>query len=283
VAFGVPAAAGGEDSTLQVQQEDRRKFLLRYVQTVQPDDMDTFVDQGPHQVLEAMRQTIQNITGTLPPEFFAITVQTRPNDLAQLMYSAMVTGYVFRNVQYRLELRSSMLPSGDDIDGYGHWGKPALPIMTVDCSEAPGYAPGTQKSRVAGEVLKWHHENGMETIPAAEYIEQLESQISILKQQVSTQLYINAAGNEVLNYLKGLEHDQASQLSAAGDDSLEAFNTFIQRLMGHDLRQQDMEDPTESTAVELAHLLFWCMVVGYNLRTLETRFDMESTMLLPGR
>lgn len=50
--------------------------------------------------------------------------------------------------------------------------------------------------------------------------------------QVSTQLYINAAGNEVLNYLKGLEHDQASQLSAAGDDSLEAFNTFIQRLMG---------------------------------------------------
>lgn len=56
--------------------------------------------------------------------------------------------------------------------------------MTVDCSEAPGYAPGTQKSRVVGDVLKWHHDNGMEAIPAAEYIEQLENQISILKQQV---------------------------------------------------------------------------------------------------
>jgi len=113
--------------------------------------------------------------------------------------------------------------------------------------------------------------------------EQLEHQISVLRQQVSTQLYIHAAGNEVLNYLKGLEHDQCSQLSAAGDDSLEAFNTFIQRLLGTDLKHKELENPTESTAVELAHLLFWCMVVGYNLRTLETRFDMESTMLLPGR
>ena len=48
-----------------------------------------------------------------------------------------------------------------------------------------------------------------------------------------------------------------------------------------DLSSEDMEHPTQASQVELARLMFWLMVVGYNLRTLEVRFDMEQTMLLP--
>lgn len=33
-------------------------------------------------------------------------------------------------------------------------------------------------------------------------------------------------------------------------------------------------------APELARLLYWLMVVGYNLRTLEVRFDVEQSMML---
>ena len=54
----------------------------------------------------------------------------------------------------------------------------------LDHSQETKYAPGSQKSRVTGEVLRWHHENGTETVPASEYIEKLESEIRILKQQV---------------------------------------------------------------------------------------------------
>ncbi len=62
---------------------------------------------------------------------------------------------------------------------------PALPIMgMLDHSQDGKYAPGSQKSRVSGEVLRWHHENGTESVPASEYIEKLESEIRILKQQV---------------------------------------------------------------------------------------------------
>lgn len=43
----------------------------------------------------------------------------------------------------------------------------------------------------------------------------------------------------------------------------------------------DLGEATSSSQVELARLLFWLMVVGYNLRTLEVRFDMEQTMMLP--
>ena len=59
-----------------------------------------------------MQQTIKNILGTLLPEFFEISISAKGEDLAQLMYTIMMSGYMFRNAQYRLELRDSMLPSG---------------------------------------------------------------------------------------------------------------------------------------------------------------------------
>jgi hypothetical protein len=62
-----------------------------------------------------MRQTVTNMLGTLPAQFFEVTVTTMGENLAQLMYSVMMTGYMFRNAQYRMELGSSMaaLPSTD--------------------------------------------------------------------------------------------------------------------------------------------------------------------------
>lgn len=50
--------------------------------------------------------------------------------------------------------------------------------------EDPSYAPGTQKTRVAGEVLRWHHETGAEAIPAVQYMESLEQEVRMLRQQV---------------------------------------------------------------------------------------------------
>ena len=46
------------------------------------------------------------------------------------------------------------------------------------------YAPGTQKSRVSGEVLRWHHETGTEAISAVQYMESLEREVALLRQQV---------------------------------------------------------------------------------------------------
>ena len=44
---------------------------------------------------------------------------------------------------------------------------------------------------------------------------------------------------------------------------------------------EDMGVENKSDHVEMARCMFWLMIVGYNLRTLENRFDMEQTMLLP--
>jgi len=38
---------------------------------------------------------------------------------------------------------------------------------------------------------------------------------------------------------------------------------------------------TETSAAELAKLLYWLMVVGYSIRNIEVRFDMERVLGTP--
>jgi hypothetical protein len=68
-----------------------------------------------HQVVDAMRQTVTNMLGTLPPQFFDVSVATIGENLAQLMYSVMMTGYMFRNAQVtpfdRLRVRTPLGPN----------------------------------------------------------------------------------------------------------------------------------------------------------------------------
>jgi hypothetical protein len=62
----------------------------------------------PLQVVRAMQETVKNLVGTLPPQFFTVKISTMGDNLAQLMSSVLLTGYMFRNAQYRMELRGSL-------------------------------------------------------------------------------------------------------------------------------------------------------------------------------
>ncbi|XP_022153182.1 uncharacterized protein LOC111020737 [Momordica charantia] len=237
----------------------RRDILLEYVKNVQPEFMELFVQRAPKQVVDAMRQTVTNMIGTLPPQFFAVTVTTVAENLAQLMYSVMMTGYMFKNAQNRLELQQSL----EQI---------ALP-EAKDEKDDSNYAAGTQKN-VTGEVIRWNNVSGPERIDAKRYIELLEAEIEELNQQVGRK---SANGpNELLEYLKSLEPQNLKELtSSAGEDAVVAMNTFIKRLLAVSDPSQVKTSVTETTAPELAKLLYWLMVVGYGIRNIEVRFDME--------
>ncbi|KAI4317025.1 hypothetical protein L6164_024938 [Bauhinia variegata] len=245
--------------------KSRREILLEYVKNVQPEFMELFVKRAPQQVVDAMRQTVTNMIGTLPPQFFAVTVTTVAENLAQLMYSVMMTGYMFRNAQYRLELQQSLE-------------QVALPEVQ-DEKETPDYAPGTQKN-VSGEVIRWNNVSGPERIDAKKYIEILEAEIEELNRQVSGQA--GNAQNELLEYLKSLEpHNLKDLTSSAGEDVVLAMNTFIKRLLAVSDPSQMKTSVTETSASELAKLLCWLMVVGYSIRNIEVRYDMERVLGVP--
>ncbi|XP_062021587.1 uncharacterized protein LOC133738158 [Rosa rugosa] len=243
--------------------KSRRDILLEYVKNVQPEFMELFVKRAPQQVVDAMRQTVTNMIGTLPPQFFTVTVSTVAENLAQLMYSIMMTGYMFQNAQYRLELQQSLEPV-------------ALP-EGQEKKDAPEYAPGTQKTNVSGEVIRWNNVSGPEKIDAKKYIELLEAEIEELNNEVGRK---SANGqNELLEYLKSLEPQNLKELtSTAGDDVVVAMDTFIKRLLAASDPSQMKASVTSTTAPELAKLLYWLMVVGYSLRNIEVRFDMERVL-----
>ncbi|KAG6549309.1 hypothetical protein Mapa_009295 [Marchantia paleacea] len=244
----------------------RRDMLLEYVKNVQPEFMEKFVKRAPEQVVDAMRQTVTNMLGTLPPQFFEISVSTVAENLAQLMYSVMMTGYMFRNAQFRLELQQSLsqvaLPDPKDKD-----------FM---------YEPGVNKSKVAGEVMRWHREDGPEKMPAVEYIKMLESEIQELQLQLDSSRRASRGRNELLEYLKSLQPQNLQELTTtAGEDALEAMNTFVTRLLGVNDPAQLKRAATETSAAELAKLLYWLMVVGYSIRNIEVRYDMERVLGMP--
>ncbi|KAI3724590.1 hypothetical protein L2E82_36372 [Cichorium intybus] len=88
-----------------------------------------------------------------------------------------------------------------------------------------------------------------EKIDAIKYIELLEAEVEELNRQVER---ISANGsNELLDYLKSLEPQN--------------LKTSV----------------TETSAPELAKLLYWLMVVGYSIRNIEVRFDMERVLGSP--
>ncbi|CAL5418555.1 unnamed protein product [Camellia sinensis] len=273
-------------------QKSRREILLEYVKNVQPEFMELFVKRAPQQVVEAMRQTVTNMIGTLPPQFFAVTVTTVAENLAQLMYSVLMTGYMFRNAQYRLELQQSLeqvaLPEvqdkkrlisslGGTVQGFGT--SPDLNPHGPPRRDVPDYAPGTQK-KVSGEVIRWNNVSGPEKIDAMKYIELLEAEIEELNQQVGRK---SANGqNELLEYLKSLEPQNLKDLtSSAGEDVVLAMNTFIKRLLVVTDPGQMKTSVTETSAPELGKLLYWLMVVGYSIRNIEVRFDMDRVLGTP--
>ncbi|KAK4275057.1 hypothetical protein QN277_018197 [Acacia crassicarpa] len=216
-------------------------------------------------VVDAMRQTVTNMIGTLPPQFFAVTVTTVAENLAQLMYSVMMTGYMFSNAQYRLELQESLE-------------QVALPEIK-DKKDMPDYAPGTQKN-VSGEVIRWNNVSGPERMDAKKYIEILEAEIDELNRLVGRQS--SNAQNELLEYLKSLEpHNLKELTSSAGEDVILAMNTFIKRLLSVSDPSQMKTSVSEASAPELAKLLYWLMVVGYSIRNIEVRYDMERVLGTP--
>ncbi|OIT36907.1 PREDICTED: uncharacterized protein LOC109241477 [Nicotiana attenuata] len=246
-------------------QKSRREILLEYVQNVQPEFMELFVKRAPQQVVDAMRQTVTNMIGTLPPQFFAITVTTVAENLAQLMYSVLMTGYMFRNAQFRLELQQSLEQA-------------ALPEAQEE-KDSTDYASGTQK-KVTGEVIRWNNVTGPEKIDALKYIELLEAEVEELNRQMERKS--GSGYNELLEYLKTLEPQNIKELtSTAGEDVVLAMNSFIKRLLAVSDPSQMKTSVTETGAPELAKLLYWLMVVGYSIRNIEVRFDMERVLGTP--
>jgi hypothetical protein len=88
--------------------------LWEYVQSMSPQTVKQLSKPGSREVLQLIQRAVVATLGNLPHESFNTTITTSRDELGKLLGSAMVDGYFLRNVEQRLELEKSFLPSSNE-------------------------------------------------------------------------------------------------------------------------------------------------------------------------
>ena len=84
---------------------------------------------------------------------------------------------------------------------------------------------------------------------------------------------------ELLSHINDMEPKNLRDLTnTAGPDVLDAMNVFIKRLLGTDDTSELSSTIAEVSNVELSRMVYWLLVVGYSLRTMEVQFEIERSL-----
>ena len=80
-----------------------------------PELIGSFAETAPPEVQQAVRSTVVSLLGNLPPQLYDPSVASTGQNVASLMYSMQLTGYMFRNAEYRRSLLESLQRDGGDL------------------------------------------------------------------------------------------------------------------------------------------------------------------------
>ena len=220
-----------------------------------PDLISEFAEKAPSDVQDAVRLTVAQLLGNMPSEVAALTRATTGQNIASLMFSMQMTGYMFRNAEYRkglLESLESSEGSEDDI------GSPKLPAVsgTIAVEMAPG---------LKAEV------------DAAAYMAELRSEVEGLRTQLieaKQQQASDQAGNSLIQYVSSLKPEEAKELSTTiSKEVLEAMGQLIENILRD--ASVDPDAVMEASDAKLKELLVWQLITGYKLRELEVKEEIK--------
>jgi len=217
-----------------------------------PELVSEFAQAAPRDVQLAVRVTIGNLLGNLPPEIMDSTVSAPGRNLGSLLFSMQMTGYMFRNAEYRQSLTKSLKSDGSE-----------------DASEAAKALPpvsGTITVKIA---------EGMEAeVDAAAYMAELRAEVEGLRAELVSikQQQQDPGPGGLLAYMQSLAPEEAQSLTSnVSQDVLEAMGQLVSSLL------IDLNVPIDDSATvvapttKLRELLITQLVTGYKLRELEAR------------
>ncbi len=267
----------------------------RYFQMVEklaPNEiMAKFSKTAPSNIQEAAKSTIMNILGSLPQYALDASLITTNTKLANLMFQMQITGYMFKNAEYRMSFTRSLkgypkLPNEAQIGD----GNTTMSMTKGDINKSPSMpsndysltrtnsvgVPFSSKKKVSvtGDITIKDVETGKRiTVPAEEVTEALGNEIEDLRRELMElrqEKQEELRGN-ILTYIQALpEKDLASLTSDMSDEAMEAIQLLVDSLMNRlelDISSQDVV--IQQPIAALAQLCMWQLVVGYKLRELE--------------
>ena len=227
-----------------------------------------FLSTTPPSVQEAVRTTILGLIGSLPKLGWESTTVATGERLAGLMFQLQMTGYMFKNAEYRMSLSKS-LTSTKTLPGIA---------ASESTSQTSPKVSGTIKVTVAP---------GMEVeVEADAYMSELREEVNKLKSQLEStrEAKETAVRKDMLAYIRSLPEEGMKDLTGTiTPDVLDAMKLLVDTVLSSISTDSiGPETVTEQSGSAMAQLCMWQLVQGYNLRELEVREEMERRMEMEG-
>ncbi|KAI0565842.1 hypothetical protein FGB62_14g241 [Gracilaria domingensis] len=240
------------DLSSQPEAEEKNE-LFKIIRAVPPPDLvKKFTETSPPVVQNAIRETLVSMLGSLPPLAFATSISTMSSNLVQLFHSSLVTGYMFRNATYRMELTRNLDWSG----------LRALP------------SPEEEPPHIEGGVAVFKQNDGSTVeVPVEEYISDLRSTVTNLQGELERE---RKGGNELLSFIATMEKENIEALTKnAGEEVVDAMKKVVQAVTSSQGINTEKDGLIHAAAPDLGQLLFYLMVSGFFLREAEVHLDLQ--------
>jgi len=225
-----------------------------------------FMMSSPPQVQSSVRTTILGLLGTMPQFAVETNILTTGAQLAQVMFQLQLTGYMFKNAEYRVSLSRSLdaiaaLPDSAELDSALGRGEDTMP-------------------KPAGKISVTMNDGQTVQVDAAAYTQELRREIESLRadlERVEQEKKENKE-SDLLAYIKSLPEDQMRDLTAnMSPEVLEAMEKLVQvvvQSMGGG-EQVDSDTVVQQSGTAMGQLCMWQLVIGYNMRELEVKEELR--------
>jgi hypothetical protein len=252
-----------------------------------------FTKQAHPRVQNAVRQTILGLIGGLPKMAFDTKTVTTGQRLASLMFQLQMTGYMFKNADYRLSIQQSLQQSDAETT--------TSQLLLNGGSEKEKIDPirgkikGKLRIRLGGriqsdkldateesETREYERDGDAVTVDAAAYMSELRSEVSALRDELGIRKKEKeeTLRKDLLMYIRTLPEKELQGLtSTMSQEVLVAMKGLVNAVLtGIGEGQIRPDTVTEQSGEAMAQLCMWQLAIGYNLRTLEVREEMKKSL-----
>ena len=250
-----PRAAKDDAPTAALaKSDDETNPYYKVVAALSPGEIiGRFAATAPPRVQDAVKQTIMGLLGNAGSFALETATVTTSEKLANLMFQLQMTGYMFKNAEYRLSLSRSL----QDV--------PALMPGEDDSSSLPP-VEGQVKVNVMGEEV---------AIDADAYMAELREEVETLRTELDRveEARREATQSDLLAYVRSLPEQQMAALtSEITDDVLDGMKKLVYSIMkGMGTSSVEANTLLQQSGSAMAQLCMWQLAIGYNLRELEVK------------
>ena len=249
-----PRTAKDAPTAALAKSDDETNPYYKVVAALSPGEIiGRFAATAPPRVQDAVKQTIMGLLGNAGSFALETATVTTSEKLANLMFQLQMTGYMFKNAEYRLSLSRSL----QDV--------PALMPGEDDSSSLPP-VEGQVKVNVMGEEV---------AIDADAYMAELREEVETLRTELDRveEARREATQSDLLAYVRSLPEQQMAALtSEITDDVLDGMKKLVYSIMkGMGTSSVEANTLLQQSGSAMAQLCMWQLAIGYNLRELEVK------------